>query len=412
MPTSVLWVTLIALWLFVLVPMVLRGRPQARKTTAAAANTRLVHRGGAERKSASRTATRARAAQRAAAKADEHAEERRRKAREAKAAIEEAADEVELTEDEVIEDEVIEDEQLVDEAEFVDEAELVDEAERDDETELSDEAERDDEAETVEETLAEETDDAEEAAADDVDVVSAVELTDQIPVVQDDVVDLDEAQAARAADQLPETDELDDEDFEEDAEYEDAEYEDAEYDDYEGDEEAAEYEDDPAEEPTPRELRGRGGYGPNRVAEREAMQYRERQRMVIAFGVLTIAAIVSAFFFQPWGIAFACGMVAAFATYLTLLRRAVRHEHMRQAQRAARRRRQEQEEARLRSRQAEPTYVEPPARLRRPGGAIVLEIDDEDPAFDHLPTYDFAYHAEYQDDDENQDVAVYRRAAV
>ena len=56
MPTSVLWVTLIAVWLFVLIPMVLRGRPQARKTTAAAANTRLVHRGGSSRTRASRRA--------------------------------------------------------------------------------------------------------------------------------------------------------------------------------------------------------------------------------------------------------------------------------------------------------------------------------------------------------------------
>ena len=252
-----------------------------------------------------------------------------------------------------------------------------------------------------------------------IDVVSAAEMTDQIPVVESDVVDIDEAHAVRDADQVPEiddeldddldADEYDDADaYDEDVDDEDAEYEDAEYED-----EDAEYEDADVEEaPSPREMRGRGGYGPDRVAEREAMQYRERQRMVIAFAVVTLGAIVSAFFFQPWGIAFACGMVAAFVTYLSLLRRTVREEQARHAQRAARRRRQQEEDARLASKQAEPTYVEPPARLRRPGGAIVLEIDDEDPAFDHLPTYDFAYAAGYDDEYEDRDRAAYGRAAV
>ena len=46
MPNSVLWVCLVVVWLFVLVPMVIKGRPQMRKSTEAARMTRLLHRGG------------------------------------------------------------------------------------------------------------------------------------------------------------------------------------------------------------------------------------------------------------------------------------------------------------------------------------------------------------------------------
>ncbi|MBM7367344.1 divisome protein SepX/GlpR [Gordonia hydrophobica] len=403
MPTSVLWVTLIAVWLFVLIPMVLRGRPQARKTTAAAANTRLVHRGGSSRTAASRTATRTRAAQRAAANADERAAERRRKAAEAKAV---AAD------DDVDSDEAIEvDAELVDQ-DVADDADVTGDQTEDvlDAEYETEDADADADEIAAEGRAAEDIEVADESGEDDVDVVSAAELTDQIPVVPDDVVDLDQAQAARDADQI-----VDDEYTEDDSdvEYADDEYEDDEYEDEEYEDESASVADDEVEDaPTPRELRGRGGYGPDRLVERETMQYRERQRMVVGFSVVTLGAIISAFFFQPWGIAFACGMVAAFGTYLAMLRRTVRAENVRRAQRAARRRRQEQEDARLESRQAEPTYVEPPARLRRPGGAILLEFDDEDPAFDHLPTYDFADRAGYDEQYDGERTETYGRAAV
>ena len=430
MPTSVLWVTLIAVWLFVLVPMVLRGRPQARKSTEAAANTRLVHRGGGSRTAASRTATRTRVAQRAAANAGEQAEELQRKAALKAEAQKEAAQkaEAEKAEAEKAEAEKAEAESSA-EAEEVIDAELVAE---DDAVDVAD-----DETDVVEEAIVEEAI-VEEEVVEEIDIVSAAELTDQIPIVETDaVVDLDEAQAAHT-DEAPLSgpedaeyeDDLEDAELE-DAEYEDedAEYEDAEFDDVEDLDDADDLTDEEADDdyiaadaPPPRELRGRGGYGPERLAEREAMQYRERQRVVVGFAVLTIAAIASAFFFQPWGIVAAVVMVAACATYLVLLRRAVREEHIRQAQRAARRNRQRAEDERLQTRQAEPTYVEPPARLRRPGGAIVLELDDEDPAFDHLPTYDFAYQAgnineygvnEYGDDEyEDNDGVPYRHAAV
>ena len=45
MPNSVLWVCLVAIWLFVLVPMVIQGRPEIRKSTPVAAATRVLKRG-------------------------------------------------------------------------------------------------------------------------------------------------------------------------------------------------------------------------------------------------------------------------------------------------------------------------------------------------------------------------------
>ena len=76
--------------------------------------------------------------------------------------------------------------------------------------------------------------------------------------------------------------------------------------------------------------------------------------------------------------------------YLFYLRRATRTEQKIRAQRAARAARTRRQEAERRRREAEtPEFASapPPPRLRRPGGAVVLEIDDEDPVFEHLPPY-------------------------
>lgn len=384
MPTSVLWVTLIGVWLFVLVPMVLRGRPQARKTTEAAANTRVVHRGGTARKGSTRTATRARVVQRAAANATEQALQRKADAAKADAAEAAAATAAEDEANDMAEDDLNQEEVVP----TID-GELVenDDLEGTDLESADLEGAADDADADVEEAEIVDID----VEIDEIDVVSAAELTDQIPVVTDAVVDLDEAQAHADLEDVEPKDELDDAEYDEEDEYdEEADYEDE--DDVEETEEVA------TDAPVSRELRGRGGYGPDRLAEREQMQYRERQRMILALAVLTLGAIIGAFFIQPWGILAAVAMVGISAMYLFFLRKTVRQEHIRQAQRAARRRRQQAEDERLETVRSEPTYVEPPARLRKPGGAIVLEIDDEDPAFDHLPTFDFAYASRNDDE--------------
>ena len=76
--------------------------------------------------------------------------------------------------------------------------------------------------------------------------------------------------------------------------------------------------------------------------------------------------------------------------YLAYLRRAVKTEQQIRAQRLARAKRSARaEEERRRRAAAVPEFAAapPPPRLRRPGGATVLEIDDEDPVFDHIPPF-------------------------
>ncbi|GAA4641532.1 divisome protein SepX/GlpR [Gordonia humi] len=397
MPNSVLWVFLIVVWLFVLVPMVLRGRPAARTSTKAAAQTRVVHRGGS-RSAASRRAAAASRSSRAESAAKRLAE--RRAAQEATKDTEDAVEpdevEVELDEVEIIEiDEVEIDAEDLDVTDDVEFDEPVDEAE---------------DAEVVEAELVEEPADEKTLRAD---AESPLEVTDVIDIVDVEVVDLDEAQAARIEAEA-EAAELDDEsdEFEDES---DEEFElTADGDDVAGSFDVLDddVEPGPAPKPTPREMRGTGGYGRGRAAENDEAAYRERRRVLGGLTVLTIAAVVSAFFIQPLGYVAVGAMVVVSAAYLVFLRRAVRAEHARYAQRMARQRRRDEQEARVEREQAEPLYVAPPARLRRPGGAIVLEIDDEDPAFDHLPTYDFtgSYAQGSEFDDTDFDVATHRTA--
>ena len=129
--------------------------------------------------------------------------------------------------------------------------------------------------------------------------------------------------------------------------------------------------------------RGRGAYDP--MADRQAAEQRAhaRQRTALILVALSVVAVIAALLTVPavWG--FAGGSVLLLAAYLTYLRRQVRLEESLRRRRIERMRR-----ARLgvESREDDELSVVPP-RLRRPG-AVVLEIDDEDPAFDMLDTFD------------------------
>jgi hypothetical protein len=104
-------------------------------------------------------------------------------------------------------------------------------------------------------------------------------------------------------------------------------------------------------------------------------------------GVLALLGIAAGVFLGSVGWVIAAATVVALVGYLAFLRRAVRNEQRirrQRMQRLARAKRQEEE------RRAHPEVdprAEVPRRLRRPG-AIVLEIDDEDPIFDHLPRFE------------------------
>ena len=128
--------------------------------------------------------------------------------------------------------------------------------------------------------------------------------------------------------------------------------------------------------------RGRGAYDP--MADREAAEQRAhaRQRTALILVAVAVVSVIAALLTVPavWWVAGGAGILLA--GYLTYLRRQVRLEEDLRRRRIERMRR-----ARLgvESREDDELSVVPP-RLRRPG-AVVLEVDDEDPAFDMLDVY-------------------------
>lgn len=120
------------------------------------------------------------------------------------------------------------------------------------------------------------------------------------------------------------------------------------------------------------------------VSERK---YRFRKRMLMSMGALLMASAAAAFTLSSalWWL---CGAVGAVTVlYLGYLRRQTRIE-----ERLRRRRAQRIARSRLGVENTDDREFDVvPARLRRPG-SVVLEIDDEDPIFEHLDYAPFARH--------------------
>ncbi|MCR8900112.1 hypothetical protein NWF34_24545 [Gordonia sp. GONU] len=369
MPNSVLWVCLVAVWLFVLVPMVIKGRPQILKSTEAAKKTRLLHRGGA-RATAPSTARRRSSARHPH---DPSWKSTRKTAATATAVVDETEDDIQTEDDTQAEDAV-----------DTTKVQRVGDVE-------------------VEKPTVEATDDADDDLTDAADDVEADDT--------DDEAEYEDSEEAEYEDDSEDAEyEYDDEsDYEESAEYEDTEYDAAEYEDAADDLDEDEYDDyarasrhtedepesvvDELEDERPAAHTAQSGRGRRSVysseKERE-LKYRERQRVTLGLFALLVLAVVSGFLIGTTGWV-ATGVIGLMLVgYLAYLRRAVKVEQQIRAQRLARAKRaQRAEEERRRRAAAVPEFAAapPPPRLRRPGGAVVLEIDDEDPVFDHLPPF-------------------------
>lgn len=182
-----------------------------------------------------------------------------------------------------------------------------------------------------------------------------------------------------------------------DDEFDDADYEDDDADDSEGEDDEYEYVADSSglEAPSEADLRIADSMSASRRRRYEsstaeavtARKYRFRARTLTVMAVLLLASAVAAVTWSStmWWV---CGSVGAFtALYLAYLRRQTRIEarvQRRRAQRVAR--------ARLGvENTSDQEFEVVPARLRRPGAAV-LEIDDEDPEFEHLDYVPFARH--------------------
>ena len=120
-------------------------------------------------------------------------------------------------------------------------------------------------------------------------------------------------------------------------------------------------------------------YDPAKAAAISARKYKFRKRMLAFMTLMMMASAAYAYLQAPWGWYVCGGTGAVTLLYLGYLRRQTRIE-----QRLMRRRATRAARARLGVENTEDHDLDlVPARLRRPG-AVVLEIDDEDPMFEHL----------------------------
>ncbi|GAA4810986.1 divisome protein SepX/GlpR [Tomitella cavernea] len=131
---------------------------------------------------------------------------------------------------------------------------------------------------------------------------------------------------------------------------------------------------------------GRGGFDPQADAIASAERYRTRQRVVLSMAGGIVVTAVFALAFLPlfwWGTAAFAGAVMV---YLGYLRRQVRLEEQIRRRRMARLKKARKHEQV--DRRAQATVPGPPQHR----GVVVLESDDGDPDFEHLPPYEPAVH--------------------
>ncbi len=114
-------------------------------------------------------------------------------------------------------------------------------------------------------------------------------------------------------------------------------------------------------------------------------KYKFRKRMLTAMSVLVIASVATAYTLTPimwWASAVISAMTLLYLAYLRRQTRIEERLRRRRAQRIAR--------SRLGVENTDDREFDVvPSRLRRPG-SVVLEIDDEDPIFEHLDYAPFA----------------------
>lgn len=127
---------------------------------------------------------------------------------------------------------------------------------------------------------------------------------------------------------------------------------------------------------------GRGGWDPVADSAARVTRYQRRQRVLVLFAVLDVAAVALGIVVGGWTWWIAAILGIATVAYLVALRNQTRAETELRRRRVKALRR-----ARLGVRTAQDEELAIPRKLRRPG-AVVLEADDESPDFDFLPVYD------------------------
>ena len=249
--------------------------------------------------------------------------------------------------------------------------------------------------ESVETELDEERDLAEDEDEEHGDHHDTEELRELRPVVvkvaapertEPDYLDVDVVEdsqalpAGAAVEDEAEADEDDDSDTDVVAQRGDEDDEGYEYvEDSSGLEPEAEADDEEMPAPVPRNASRRRRFDAKTAAAVSARKYKFRKRVLMVMAVVLVGSATAAFKVSPtaWWV---CGSATGVTlVYLAYLRRQTRIE-----EKVRRRRMQRMARARMGVENAyDRDYDVVPSRLRRPG-AVVLEIDDEDPIFEHL----------------------------
>lgn len=329
-PQSLLWISLVVLWLFVLVPMLISKRDAVRRTSDVALATRVLN-----------STTSSRLLKRGGPASGHRSDPDWRPSEDD---LEESYDDADYDDDDYDEDDDEEPKKAV-----VLAAPVVEEVESD----------------YLDVDVVEEPAGALAVGASDIedqlDEADELTLNFEAPNAQEENVDTAVYEIA--------TDEYEDEPDGTADEYEYAE-------DSSG-LEAPQESDQPAVDPLTAARRRR--YDPAKSAAISARKYKFRKRMLAFATLVMMAAAAAAYFVAPWAWYVCGGAGAVTLLYLGYLRRQTRIE-----ERVRRRRVQRMARSRLGVENTEDRDLDVlPPRLRRPG-AVVLEIDDEDPIFEHL----------------------------
>ena len=129
--------------------------------------------------------------------------------------------------------------------------------------------------------------------------------------------------------------------------------------------------------------RGRGGFDPEREMKNTATRFQRRQRTLLALIAACVVTFVIAFVAGGWTWVLPAVAVGMTAWFMVALRRVVLQERALHARRLRQLRR-------ARMGVAMSNHTEHPRDARLRAGSVVLDLDDESPDFDTLPSARYA----------------------
>lgn len=402
MSTSLLLILIVVLWLFVLAPLVVNTRKPIRRTSDALGKTRVLHRGGEELATTRRRPSFKESDVRVAEEVDDSLETVDAQVDDdfdvsdvlIDDTVDEAADPAVVDGDIVYELEAADAEEETPQADDSATEEATAESSDRSDMDVSDDESADQPLQAVVDDEDAESDSA--VASAEGDVVRADESSSDVSVdVRRQFVDADDLMFEDAveseAEALSETEEAADT-VDEQAELDETVEDDSDH-SVESNDDAVAVDDTLTEDDYAfaEKRRGRGGFDPISDAQYAETRFARRRRSVAGLAAFIAVTVIIAAFAGGWTWWIPLVGVGLMTLYLVNLRRTVRAEQELRARRIRR-----MKMARLGVRNREDDELGIPQRLRRPG-AVVVELDDEDPDF-----ADLAY-TDYRFDDDDYD---------